>query len=181
MRRATTESILVAHSRRYGHYPDRCFHYQGNTMFNPDYSDLLKLFSAHHVKYVIVGAYAMAAHGYVRATGDIDLFVEPTPENGAAVYASLVAFGAPLSGITAADFVEPGTVYQIGVPPNRIDILTAIDGLLYAEAGKVNFEIDGLNAPFLDLESLRRNKSATGRTKDKLDLELLKESDPPDV
>ena len=142
-------------------------------MFNQDYNDLLKLLSAHSVNYVIVGAYAMAAHGFVRATGDIDIFVQPTLENSDAVFASLVEFGAPLSGVTAKDFRTPGTVYQIGVPPNRIDILTDIDGLSFDEAGSFDVEIDGLAVPFLDLDSLKRNKASTGRTKDKLDLELL--------
>jgi len=142
-------------------------------MFNQDYNDLLRLLSARNVNYVIVGAYAMAAHGFVRATGDIDIFVQPTPENSEAVFASLVDFGAPLSAVTAEDFRTPGTVYQIGVPPNRIDILTDIDGLTFEEAGSFDVEIDGLAVPFLDLESLKRNKAATGRTKDKLDLELL--------
>jgi hypothetical protein len=148
-------------------------------MFNPDFSDLLRLFTKNRVQYVVVGAYAMAAHGYVRATGDIDLFVQPTRENAAAVYASLVAFGAPLSGITAEDFAVPSNIYQIGVPPNRIDILTAIDGMNYEAAGRVTLEINGLDIPFLDLESLKRNKAASGRAKDKLDLELLRESDEP--
>jgi len=149
-------------------------------MFNPDYNDLLRLFTENSVNYVVVGAYAMAAHGYVRATGDIDIFVKPTHENATAVYASLVAFGAPLSGITADDFVVPGNIYQIGVPPNRIDILTEIDGLTYDQAGHVMVEVAGLNVPFLDLESLIANKAATGRAKDKLDLELLRESEPPE-
>jgi hypothetical protein len=144
-------------------------------MFNQDYSDLLRELSAHNVNYVIVGAYAMAAHGYVRATGDIDIFVEPTPENAGAVIASLAAFGAPLSGVTTEDFRTPGTVYQIGVPPNRIDILTDIDGLSFDEAGSISVEIDGQLVPFLDLESLKRNKAASSRTKDKLDLEMLQE------
>jgi len=122
----------------------------------------------------------MAAHGCVRATGDIDIFVQPTPENAEAVFASLVDFGAPLSGVTEVDFRTPGTVYQIGVPPNRIDILTDIDGLTFEEAGRVHVEIDGLTVPFLDLLSLKRNKASTGRTKDKLDLELLKEFEEPE-
>jgi hypothetical protein len=149
-------------------------------MFNQDYSDLLRELSVHRVNYVIVGAYAMAAHGIVRATGDIDILVEPTPANAEAVIASLAAFGAPLSGITAADFSTPGTIYQIGVPPSRIDILTDIDGLSFAEAGVVNVEINDQLVPFLDLESLKRNKAASGRTKDKLDLKLLEEDGTPE-
>jgi len=117
-------------------------------MFNQDYSDLLRELSVHKVNYVIVGAYAMAAHGTVRATGDIDIFVEPTPANADAVIASLAAFGAPLSGVTADDFKTPGTIYQIGVPPSRIDILTDIDGLSFAEAGVVNVEINDQLVPF---------------------------------
>lgn len=119
----------------------------------------------------------MAAHGCIRATGDIDIFVLPTQENAEALFASLIAFGAPLSGITADDFAVPGTVYQIGVAPSRIAILTEVDGLAYAEAGRITVEVDGLNVPFLDLESLIRNKAATGRVKDKLDLELLNDLD----
>ena len=149
-------------------------------MFNQDYSDLLRELSVHRVHYVIVGAYAMAAHGIVRATGDIDILVEPTPANAEAVIASLAAFGAPLSGVTAEDFRTPGTVYQIGVPPSRIDILTDIDGLSFAEAGVVNVEINDQLVPFLDLESLKRNKASSGRAKDKLDLELLEEDGTPE-
>lgn len=148
-------------------------------MFNPDYSDLLRKFAAHNVEYVVVGAYAMAAHGYVRSTGDIDILVKPTPSNSEAVYMSLGAFGAPLADVTKEDFATPGTVYQIGVPPNRIDILTAIDGVPYEEAGRVWIEVDGQRIPFLDLPTLKRNKAATGRTKDKLDLELMREEEEP--
>lgn len=149
-------------------------------MFNQDYSDLLRELSVHKVNYVIVGAYAMAAHGIVRATGDIDIFVEPTPANAGAVIESLAAFGAPLSGVTADDFKTPGTIYQIGVPPSRIDILTDIDGLSFAEAGVVNVEINDQLVPFLDLESLKRNKASSGRAKDRLDLELLEADGTPE-
>jgi hypothetical protein len=169
------ESILGEGLTRYGRSQFNCFLCQVNTMFNQDYSDLLRELSAHRVNFVIVGAYAMAAHGYVRATGDIDIFVKPTAENADAVIASLAAFGAPLAGVTAADFSTPGTVYQIGVPPNRIDILTEIDGLSFDEAGTIHVKVDDQVVPFLDLESLKRNKAASGRTKDRLDLELLEE------
>lgn len=149
-------------------------------MFNPDYKDLLRLFTEHGVEYVVVGAYAMAAHGVVRATGDIDLFVRPTSKNGAAVFDALVEFGAPLSSITADDFAVPGTVYQIGVQPNRIDVLTEIDGVSYEDVGRVILNVDDLTVPFLNLESLKRNKASTGRAKDKLDLELLNEDRRPE-
>jgi hypothetical protein len=146
-------------------------------MFNPDYKNLLRLFNGRGVDYIVVGAYAMAAHGVVRATGDINLLVRPTGENASAVYDALVEFGAPLAGISADDFAVTGTVYQIGVVPSRIDILTQIDGLSYDEAGSVVLNVEDLSVPFLDLGSLKRNKASTGRAKDRLDLELLKESD----
>jgi hypothetical protein len=146
-------------------------------MFNPDYKNLLRLFNGRGVDYIVVGAYAMAAHGVVRATGDINLLVRPTGENASAVYDALVEFGAPLAGISADDFAVNGTVYQIGVVPSRIDILTQIDGLSYDEAGSVVLNVEDLSVPFLDLGSLKRNKASTGRAKDRLDLELLKESD----
>ncbi len=149
-------------------------------MFNPDYKDLLRLFTEHGVEYVVVGAYAMAAHGVVRATGDIDLFVRPTVDNASAVFDALVEFGAPLAEITADDFAVAGTVYQIGVVPSRIDILTEIDGVSYDQVGSVMLNVDDLSVPFLNLESLKRNKASTGRAKDLLDLELLKETDSPE-
>jgi hypothetical protein len=149
-------------------------------MFNPDYKDLLRLFTDHGVEYVVVGAYAMAAHGVVRATGDIDLFVRPTADNASAVFDALVKFGAPLDGITADDFAVAGTVYQIGVVPSRIDILTEIDGVSWNQVGSVMLHVDDLPVPFLNLESLKRNKASTGRAKDRLDLELLRETDSPE-
>ena len=149
-------------------------------MFNPDYKDLLRLFTEHGVEYVVVGAYAMAAHGVVRATGDIDLFVRPTVDNASAVFDALVEFGAPLAEITADDFAVAGTVYQIGVVPSRIDILTEIDGVSWNQVGSVMLHVDDLPVPFLNLESLKRNKASTGRAKDRLDLELLRETDSPE-
>jgi hypothetical protein len=144
-------------------------------MFNRDYKDLLKLFGEHRVEYVVVGAYAMAAHGVVRATGDIDIFVRPTPANARAVFSALAAFGAPLAEVTADDFTTAGTVYQIGLAPSRIDILTEIDGVSYDDLGYIHLTVDELSVPFIDLESLKKTKAATGRAKDKLDLELLNE------
>ena len=143
-------------------------------MFNPDYKDLLKLFNEGNVEYMVVGAYAMAAHGIVRATGDMDLFVRPEPANAERVHGALMRFGAPLTKITPSDFSTPGTVYQIGVIPCRIDILNQIDGVPYESAHTITKNIEGIPVPFIDLASLRRNKRSTGRPKDQSDLELLR-------
>lgn len=108
---------------------------------NPDFRDLLATFNAHGVDYRVVGAHArvvgahaLAAHGHVRATGDLDVWVRPSPENAARVLRALVAFGAPLHDLTEADLVRPGLIFQIGVPPLRIDVLTAVDGLDFEPA-----------------------------------------------
>src|SRR6188474_347908 len=101
---------------------------------NPDFVDLLRAFVAADVRFLIVGAYALALHGRPRATGDLDVWVDATPENAARVMRALAAFGAPLADIAADDFARGGVTYQIGVPPGRIDILTDLTGLAFADA-----------------------------------------------
>jgi hypothetical protein len=144
-------------------------------MWNPDYEEILGTFNAHEVAYLVVGAYAMAGHGFPRATGDIDLWVAPTPENAARVYDALIEFGAPASHFEEADFATPGTVYQMGTIPRRIDVLTAIDGVEFdtAWANRDEVELDGVVFPVLSLEDLIANKRATGRKKDEADAEWL--------
>lgn len=142
-------------------------------MFNRDYKELLSLFIDHRVDFMVVGAYALAAHGIVRATGDIDLFIAANVNNSTKVYAALAAFGAPLSGISSADFAAEGIVYQMGVVPCRIDVITAIDGVAFSTVEKIYRDIEGLQIPFIDRQSLITNKRASGRAKDLIDLELL--------
>jgi hypothetical protein len=126
--------------------------------------------------YVIVGAYAMAAHGCPRATGDIDIWVRPTPNNAARVWAALRRFGAPLSRVTVADFHTPDTVYQIGLPPQRVDILTSVSGLDFdaAWAERLPIDVEHLPVAVIGLRHLYQNKLATGREKDLLDAKILK-------
>ncbi|MEP7309959.1 MAG: hypothetical protein ABJA98_31000 [Acidobacteriota bacterium] len=140
---------------------------------NPDFLDLLRAFAAADVRFLIVGAYALALHGRPRATGDLDVWVEATPENAKRVLRALDEFGAPLADISDADFATPGVVYQIGVPPGRIDILTDLTGITFSEAW-----LDRVQRPFGDVEvdfigraSFLRNKRATGRLKDLGDIE----------
>jgi hypothetical protein len=149
-------------------------------LVNPDYRDMLSALSAEGAEYLIVGAYALAVHGVPRATGDIDLWVRPTPDNAYRVLAALRRFGAPLSELGESDFAVPGTVFQIGVAPRRIDILTSIDGVEFAEAwaARRSVDVEGLSVPVLSREHLIRNKKATGRLQDSADVARLESQDP---
>lgn len=145
-------------------------------MLNEDYKEMLQILLNNEVKFLIVGAYAMGAHGYPRATGDFDIWVEVSAENSKKIYKSLSEFGAPLSDITEKTFAEEGIFFQIGVAPRRIDITTHIDGVIFKEAyqTKETIEIEGLQTPFISKENLIKNKQSTGRKKDKLDADNLK-------
>lgn len=145
-------------------------------MLNEDYREILQIFKKQKVKFLIVGAYAMGAYGYPRATGDVDIWVEASLENSKKVYVSLKKFGAPLKEITEDTFKEEGIVFQIGLPPRRIDIITKIDGVDFKQAyrSKNNIKVDGLFIPFLSQSNLIKNKESTGREKDKLDVKYLK-------
>lgn len=101
---------------------------------NPDFRDLLHLFNVHSVEFIVVGAHALAAHGHVRATKDLDVWVSPTPDNAPRVYKALAEFGAPLHDLTVDDLSNEGTGFQIGVAPIRIDIITMIDGVTFKDA-----------------------------------------------
>lgn len=142
---------------------------------NSDFRDLLSIFNAHGVEYLVIGAYALAAHGRVRATGDIDVWVRPTLENADRVINALAAFGAPLHDLTVSDLSQPGTVFQIGVAPIRIDILTGIDEVEFAEAWSTRFETRFMDQPVPVLSEvlLIRNKRAVGRAQDLADIEWL--------
>jgi predicted nucleotidyltransferase len=149
-------------------------------VLNSDYKDMLQVLLDHGVKFLLVGAYAMGAHHFPRATGDIDIWVEPSPENSARVHRSMAVFGAPLHEIDESTFATPGIVFQIGVAPRRIDIITTISGVGFAEACDrcQVVEIEGLPIPVLSLDDLIRNKRATGREKDRLDADRLEGGGP---
>jgi hypothetical protein len=142
---------------------------------NPDFVDLLRAFSDADVRFLVVGAYALAHHGRPRATGDLDVWVDATSDNAARVLRGLAAFGAPLQDVSMSDFAQPGVVYQIGVPPGRIDILTELSGLRFAEAwpAREPGTFGGVAVDFIGREAFIRNKRATGRTKDLGDIEGL--------
>jgi len=136
---------------------------------------MLQLLLDNGARFLLVGAYAMGTHGYPRATGDMDIWVEPTQDNSKRVYRSLVQFGSPLQYINDKTFVEPGIVFQIGVVPRRIDIITTLSGLEFDQAypQRQIVEIEELLIPILSLGDLIRNKRATGRDKDRLDADQL--------
>ena len=122
-------------------------------MLNPDFRDMLSALSAEGVEYLIVGAYALAAHGFPRATKDIDVWVRPTPENAVRAARALLHFGAPAELVRDADLSRPGLILQLGVPPT--------------------IEVDGLPLPVIGPRDLVRNKRATGRRQDALDADRL--------
>jgi len=144
-------------------------------MLNEDYRDMLQALSDEKVKFLLVGAFAMAAHGYPRATMDIDIWIMPSRENADAVLRSLDRFGAALQGLAREDLVRDDTVFQIGVAPRRIDIITSETGLNFEEAyrNSLSVNIEGTEIRILSIEDLVRNKLATGRTSDLADVEAL--------
>src|SRR6476620_4524384 len=114
---------------------------------NPDFVDLLRALSAAEVRFLVVGAHALALHGRPRATGDLDIWIDATPENAARVVRALQDFGAPGAQLSEPDFAAPGIVYQIGVPPRRIDLLTELTGLTFADAwpGRLRHRVDDVD------------------------------------
>ena len=142
---------------------------------NPDFVDLLRAFSDAEVRFLVVGAYALAHHGRPRATGDLDVWIDATPANAPRVIHALAAFGAPLQEIAQDDFARPGVVFQMGLPPGRIDILTELTGVHFDEAWRTrepgsfgDFTVD-----FIGRDAFIQNKRQTGRAKDLGDIEGL--------
>lgn len=147
-------------------------------MLNKDYKEMLQLLLEEQVEFMLVGAYAMGAHGYPRATGDIDIWVEASNKNASKVICALRKFGAPLEQVSLEDFSSEGTIFQIGVSPRRIDIITKISGVTYQEANqdKISVKVEGLDIPVISLDNFIKNKLATGRRKDEIDVKHLLET-----
>jgi len=145
-------------------------------MLNEDYKEMLQSLLDQKVEFIVVGAYALAAHGFPRATGDMDIWIKPNEKNSKKVYKALAQFGAPINEIREDEFSQPGLIFQIGVVPRRIDIITKIDAVEFGEADsdKIFVDIDDLKIPVLSIDKLIKNKMATGREKDLLDAKLLK-------
>jgi hypothetical protein len=140
-----------------------------------DLREFIESLNSHGVEFVVVGAHALAFHGHPRYTGDLDLLVRPTLENAARLEQALIAFSFSSLGLAAADFLEPGRVVQLGIAPNRIDLLTSITAVTFEEAWdqRVPGELSSVPVAFLSRQTLVKNKRATGRTQDAADVEAL--------
>lgn len=136
---------------------------------------MLQCLSEEGVRFLLVGAYEVAVHGYPRATKDIDLFVNATPENAAHLMRALAKFGAPVDQVSESDFTSEGIIFQIGTSPRRIDILTSISGVTFerAYANRQTLTTEGMQIPVISLADLIANKRASGRLQDLADIEKL--------
>ena len=144
---------------------------------NEDFRDILHALSDADARFLVVGAYAVSVHAQPRATGDLGIWVEPTPQNAARVYGALRAFGAPLHDLSERDLATPEVVFQIGLPPRRVDILTSVTGVDFPEAwpGRVEVTYADVRVPVIGREALIANKRALGRPRDLLDVELIQQ------
>ena len=144
-------------------------------MLNPDFRDILSIFLEEGVEFLVIGAYAVAAHGLPRATKDIDLWVGSSAQNAAHIITALKRFGAPLSGISETDFLHPGITFQIGVAPRRIDIVTEIAGIRFEQAypNKIFANVEGISVPVIGRTDLVANKKAAARPQDLVDVKWL--------
>lgn len=143
-------------------------------MLNPDFKEFAELLNAHRVDYLVVGGYALAAHGHPRYTGDIDFWIDKQPDNIERLLAALRDFGFQSLGLTRDDFA-PDAVIQLGQPPRRIDLLMGIDGVQFADCQtrREVIVVDDVPLNFIGLEDFKQNKRATGRLKDLADLDAL--------
>lgn len=152
-------------------------------MLNKDFREFVALLNSTGVEYLIVGGYALAAHGHPRYTGDLDIWVRPTEDNIERLLDALARFGFGGLGLSRNDFQKPGAMVQLGYPPARIDLLTAIDGVEFdtCQSRRVVMPVGGVDLPIIGLNEFRANKRASGRAQDLADLESLegpKDSEP---
>ena len=145
----------------------------------PDFDEFCGLLTAHGVEFVIIGAHALALHGAPRFTGDLDIFVRPTEENGHRLLTAVAAFGFPTAPISVADIVAGTKVVEMGVPPVQIHVMSHIDGVSWDEVwhGRENGQFGSQVVAFIGREAFLRNKRAAGRPKDLADVEALREPD----
>lgn len=144
-------------------------------MLNQDFKEFIQSLNDNHVRYLVVGGYAVALHGHPRYTKDMDVWIEMSPENAANMVKALEQFGFGSLGLPAADFLVPDQIIQLGYPPSRIDLFNTLPGVDFAScyASRVQVEIEGVTVNFIDLENLKKNKRASGRLQDLADLENL--------
>jgi len=144
-------------------------------MLTQDFKEFVTSLNDNKVRYLVVGGYAVAYHGYPRYTKDIDIWIDLDPDNASRIVKALDQFGFASIGLTPEDFLETETIIQLGYPPNRIDLITSLSGVDFEDCytNRESVEMDGVVVDFIDLESLRRNKKSSGRAQDLADLENL--------
>jgi hypothetical protein len=149
---------------------------------NSDFSDLLREFVDGGVRFLLVGAHALAVHAEPRATGDLDVWVANDLDNARLVYAALARFGGPVDQVDIDGFTSDDLIYQMGVVPRRIDVITAIDGVAFEDAWKdrTQIPIDGISVPVIGRAAFLANKRASGRPKDLADVQLVLRHHPED-
>jgi hypothetical protein len=142
---------------------------------NRDFREFIQSLNDNHVLYLVVGGYAVALHGHPRYTKDLDVWIAMTPANAANLDGALAQFGFGSLGLQASDFLVPDQIIQLGLPPNRIDILTSLPGVEFADCypSRLEVDVEGARVNFIDLDNLKRNKQAAGRHQDQADLENL--------
>lgn len=142
---------------------------------HPDFKDFLRLLNSHNVRYLLIGGYAVGYHGYPRATGDMDIWIEMSESNSKKVASAFRDFGMPGEAISEGLFLEKNKVIRMGVPPVRLKIITSASGVAFNECyfNREVIEIDGILINFISLQDLKKNKNAAGRHKDMEDLEHL--------
>lgn len=144
-------------------------------MLNPDFKAFIRSLNVNDVRYLVIGGYAVAFHGYPRYTRDLDIWIERSTDNSGRMVKALDQFGFGSLGLKEADFLAPDQIIQLGYPPSRIDLITTPPGVDFGKchAARVEVEVDGVLVSFIDLENLKKNKRATGRHQDLADLENL--------
>ena len=142
---------------------------------NPDFKDLFSALSAADARFIVVGAHAVMCYTAPRYTKDLDVWVEPTGENAGRVYGALVVFGAPMADLTTADLAVPGTIFQMGVEPNRVDVITSIEGVDFVGAWnrRIHSTYDGIPIAILSIADLLTNKRLVNRDQDRIDVAKL--------
>ncbi len=144
-------------------------------MLNQDFKEFIQSLNNNRVRYLIIGGYAVALHGYPRYTKDLDIWIEPTPANAVKMVKALEQFGFGSLALQADDFLTPDQIIQLGYPPNRIDLITTPPGVEFESCyvSRIQVEIDETSVNFIDLKNLKKNKQAAGRLQDLADLENL--------
>jgi len=147
-------------------------------MLNSDLIELLQILNKNQTKYIIVGAYAVIQYTEPRYTKDLDVWVDSSAENSKKVWKSLLDFGAPLENVNIKDFQNEDNVFQLGIDPNRIDILMGLENLVFDESWKSSniFKFESVSVKVLNINDLIKSKKSTGRIQDQLDIEKLKKA-----